>query len=111
MGCDLKLIAGLQNTYESILTPDSMGFLSALFNKFDADVDRLLDRRADRQKKLDGGELPDFLSETAGIRQSDWKVAEMPPALRDRRVEITGPVDRKMVINALNSGLTAIPVR
>jgi malate synthase len=104
MGCDLKLVAGLENTYESILTPDAMGFLSALSNKFDADVDALLGRRADRQKKLDSGEFPDFLSETADIRQSEWKVAEIPPALRDRRVEITGPVDRKMVINALNSG-------
>ena len=76
MGCDLKLVAGLENTYGSILTPDSMDFLSALFNKFDADVDALLGRRADRQKKLDSGEFPDFLSETAGIRQSEWKVAD-----------------------------------
>ena len=104
MGCDLKLADRLRDTYESILTPDSMTFLSALFNKFDSDVDSLLAKRVERQEKWDSGEFPDFLSETATIRQADWKVAEIPPALRDRRVEITGPVDRKMVINALNSG-------
>ena len=104
MGCDLKLAAGLGDTYESILTPDSMSFLSELFNEFEGDIDALLGKRRERQEKLDSGEFPDFLSETASIRQSEWKVAEIPPALRDRRVEITGPVDRKMVINALNSG-------
>src|SRR6478736_3377704 len=60
--------------------------------------------RAERQKRFDTGETPDFLTETRHIREGDWKVAPIPADLQDRRVEITGPVDRKMVINALNSG-------
>ena len=66
--------------------------------------DELLRRRVERQARLDAGELPDFLPETRGIREADWTVAPAPADLRDRRIEITGPVDRKMVINALNSG-------
>jgi len=66
--------------------------------------DVLLAARVERQKRLDAGELPDFAPSTANIRQADWRVAPIPADLRDRRVEITGPVDRKMVINALNSG-------
>ena len=64
----------------------------------------LLKIRLEKQKEYDAGELPDFPSETEEIRNSDWKVAPIPKDLQDRRVEITGPVDRKMVINALNSG-------
>src|SRR5205085_10856165 len=64
----------------------------------------LLARRAERQRELDAGVRPDFLGDTKKVRESDWRVAEAPPDLRDRRCEITGPVDRKMMINALNSG-------
>src|SRR5204862_7622974 len=64
----------------------------------------LLRARDERQKRIDAGESPDFLTATKSVRESDWKVASIPPDLRDRRVEITGPTDAKMLINALNSG-------
>ena len=64
----------------------------------------LLARRAERLQRLAAGELPDFLPDTEGVREGDWRIAPFPEEIADRRVEITGPVDRKMVINALNSG-------
>ena len=88
----------------TILTPAALDFLSALITKFEAERGVLLARRQARQLRLNAGELPDFLSETAAIRAGDWQVGAIPADLTDRRVEITGPVDRKMVINALNSG-------
>src|SRR6202030_192481 len=88
----------------SILTPEARAFLLKLGAAFEPRRQELLARRRTVQQDIDNGKLPDFLPETAGIRQSDWKVAPIPKDLRDRRVEITGPVDRKMVINALNSG-------
>ena len=88
----------------TILTPAALDFLSALITKFETERGVLLGRRQLRQQRLNLGELPDFLSETAAIRAGDWKVRDIPADLADRRVEITGPVDRKMVINALNSG-------
>jgi len=90
--------------YDEILTPQALTFLADLHRKFDATRKRLITARAVQQKRYDAGERPDFLPETEGIRESDWKIAPIPADLRDRRVEITGPVDRKMVINALNSG-------
>lgn len=87
-----------------ILTPEARQFVAALARKFEPARRELLEKRRKRQRELDGGVLPDFPSETRSIRESDWKVAAIPTDLRDRRVEITGPVDRKMVINALNSG-------
>jgi len=78
--------------------------VAALQREFRTERDRLLEARVERQAELDAGRLPDFLPETQEIRESDWQVAPAPPELQDRRVEITGPVDRKMVINALNSG-------
>ncbi|HJR22625.1 MAG TPA: malate synthase A [Dongiaceae bacterium] len=92
------------STFQKILTPEALAFLAELERKFGAERLRLLDLRTERQKRLDAGEKPDFLKETAHIRTGDWKVAPLPKDLLDRRVEITGPVDRKMVINALNSG-------
>jgi malate synthase len=89
---------------EQVLTPEALAFLVALERKFGAERLRLLELRKERQAKLDTGEKPDFLKETAQIRAGDWKVAKLPKDLLDRRIEITGPVDRKMVINALNSG-------
>ena len=89
---------------ESILTKDALRFLSELHSRFDARRRDLLEKRGARQKAIDAGQLPDFLPETESIRKADWKVAPIPKDLMDRRVEITGPVDRKMVINALNSG-------
>src|SRR6202049_877771 len=87
-----------------ILTPEARAFLLKLGAAFEPRRRELLARRRTVQQDIDNGKLPDFLPETAGIRQSDWKVAPIPKDLRDRRVEITGPVDRKMIINALNSG-------
>ncbi|TCP70033.1 malate synthase A [Baia soyae] len=88
-----------------ILTPDAISFLVELAQCFTKRRDELIYNRIDRQKRMDQGELPDFLSETKRIRESDWTIASLPEDLLDRRVEITGPAsDRKMVINALNSG-------
>ncbi|MEM8584109.1 MAG: malate synthase A [Bacteroidota bacterium] len=90
--------------FETILTPEAIQFLTEMHLKFDHRRKELLKQRAERQEQIDDGVLPDFLPETAGIRQSAWKVAPLPADLMDRRVEITGPVDRKMIINAMNSG-------
>jgi malate synthase len=87
-----------------ILTPPALEFVAALQREFGAERARLLAARGERQAELDAGVLPDFLPETREIRESEWRVEPAPPELQDRRVEITGPVDRKMVINALNSG-------
>lgn len=90
--------------YRSLLTPDALRFLGFLHENFEARRQELLAARTERQELLNQGILPDFLPETKYIREGDWKVAPIPKDLEDRRVEITGPVDRKMVINALNSG-------
>ena len=87
-----------------ILTPDALAFLAELHERFDTRRRDLLDRRQERQARFDAGELPDFPEETRAIRESDWMVAPIPADLLDRRVEITGPTNAKMVINALNSG-------
>ena len=94
----------MPSSAESILTSDAVEFLTALEGRFGPRRRQLLDARHERAQRLRDGELPDFLPETESIRQGDWRVAPVPDALQDRRVEITGPVDRKMVINALNSG-------
>ena len=91
-------------TETNVLTPEARAFLLKLAGRFEARRRELLARRQIVQREIDNGKFPDFLPETAGIRQSDWKVAPIPKDLLDRRVEITGPVDRKMIINALNSG-------
>ncbi len=91
--------------YDAILTPDAIAFLAELARRFTARRDELLQARAARQAAIDSGALPDFLPETAVIRDDpSWRVAPVPVGLQDRRVEITGPTDRKMVINALNCG-------
>ena len=87
-----------------ILTPDAVRFVELLHREFNPRREELLARREERKRLLDAGELPDFLPSTKEIRESDWTVAPIPKDLLDRRVEITGPVDRKMIINALNSG-------
>ena len=87
-----------------ILTPDALALVAKVHREFNTRRVELLKRRAQRQAELDAGKLPDFLSETEEIRASNWTVAPIPADLQDRRVEITGPTDRKMIINALNSG-------
>ena len=95
----------IQPEYDAILTPAAINFLANLAHKFTARRDELLQTRAARQAAIDSGALPDFLPETAVIRDDpSWRVAPVPVGLQDRRVEITGPTDRKMVINALNCG-------
>jgi malate synthase len=90
--------------YAQILTPEAMAFVAKLHRAFEPRRQELLARRAARQKEFDAGKLPDFLPETKSIRESEWKICDQPKDMLDRRVEITGPTDRKMVINALNSG-------
>ena len=90
--------------FEKVLTREALAFLAGLQRQFNARREELLAARVERQKKLDAGEKPDFLADTAKIRDSDWTVAPLPKDILDRRVEITGPVDRKMIINALNCG-------
>ena len=90
--------------FDEILSPEALGFVAMLERRFGAERRRLLAQRGKVQAKLDAGENPDFLPETENIREADWTVEPLPADLLDRRVEITGPVDRKMVINALNSG-------
>src|SRR6201992_469055 len=98
-------IRGSQGAAEAeILTPQALEFLGALSANFDAERRRLLAARVTRGEALRKGQLYDFLPETASVRQNEWRVAPIPADLQDRRAEITGPVDRKMVINALNSG-------
>lgn len=90
--------------YQSILTPQAVTFIAKLARKFEARRQDLMAQRARRQIEFDGGRLPDFLPETLSIRDSEWTVGPIPADLQNRRVEITGPTDRKMVINALNCG-------
>jgi malate synthase len=89
---------------DEILTGDAVRFIAALHCRFHPTRTQLLNARVERQRRIDAGERPDFLHETASIREGDWRCAPIPSDLMDRRVEITGPVERKMVINALNSG-------
>lgn len=91
--------------YDAVLTPEALAFIGELERLFGTRRRELLAARTERQKRFDAGELPDFLPETKDIREGDWQIAGIPADLLDRRVEITGPVDnRKMIINALNSG-------
>jgi malate synthase len=92
---------------DDILSPEALAFVAGLHRRFDGRRQALLAARAERQREFDAGLLPDFPPETAQLRAADWTVAPIPADLHDRRVEITGPTDRKMVINALNSGAQA----
>ncbi|MBP2230254.1 malate synthase [Azospirillum agricola] len=100
----LDILGPLSPGFDAILTPEALAFIAELQGRFGAERLRLLDVRVKRQALLDQGVKPDFLPETRAIREADWSIAPLPVDLLDRRVEITGPVDRKMVINALNSG-------
>jgi malate synthase len=103
-GPGIEIAGRITPEYAQILTPEAVAFAARLQRAFGGRRDELLARRAGRQNELDAGKLPDFLPETQKIREADWTCAPIPPDIADRRVEITGPVDRKMVINALNSG-------
>jgi malate synthase len=100
----IEIKAPVEPRYEKILTPEAVAFVASLERRFGAERQRLLRLRTEIQEQFDAGWRPDFPAETQGLRNADWTVAPLPKDLLDRRVEITGPTDRKMVINALNSG-------
>jgi malate synthase len=99
-----ELAAAAAPRQDEVLTAEAIEFVAELERRFGSRRRELLEARAERQQRLDAGELPDFLAETREVRESDWTIDPVPAGLQDRRVEITGPTDRKMVINALNSG-------
>src|SRR6516164_9877874 len=101
---EVQITRPLSKTQSEILTEKAVSFLARLARRFEDSRQELLRRRRARQQEIDTGKMPDFLAETAPIRAANWAVAPIPRDLLDRRVEITGPVDRKMIINALNSG-------
>ncbi|HXM37062.1 MAG TPA: malate synthase A [Gemmatimonadales bacterium] len=103
-GTGIETLTPVTRAFAEILTAPALGFIADLARRFEPRRRELLARRAARQREFDAGRTPDFLESTADVRAADWRVAAIPPDLLDRRVEITGPVDRKMVINALNSG-------
>ena len=100
----VEILGKVTPQYAEILTPQALAFVAGLARKFEARRRELMALRARRQTEFDAGKLPDFLPQTKNIREGDWSVAPVPHDLQDRRVEITGPTDRKMVINALNCG-------
>jgi malate synthase len=101
----MEIIANVDASAAHVLNPGSLEFLAKMVRQFSSTRDSLLAKRIDRQKEIDSGKLPNFLSSTKNIRDDkSWKVAPVPDDLQDRRTEITGPIDRKMIINALNCG-------
>src|SRR5476651_2474338 len=100
----MTITADIKPGYETILTPEALELVATLHRAFEPRRQELLKARIARQARIDAGEMPDFLAETKPVRDGDWTIAPLPKALECRRVEITGPVERKMIINALNSG-------
>jgi malate synthase len=96
--------APVEGRLADVLTPEALSFAAGLHRRFNPTRLKLLAERAERQARIAAGEMPDFLPETRAVREGNWRIAPIPADLQDRRVEITGPVDRKMMINALNSG-------
>jgi malate synthase len=103
-GPGIEITGRITPEYARILTPEALAFVAKLQRAFGGRRDDLLARRAQRQAEFDAGKLPDFLAETRAVREGDWTCAPVRADIVDRRVEITGPVDRKMIVNALNSG-------
>jgi malate synthase len=104
MGSDIELIGRVRPEHREIVSPDALAFVAKLHRRFNLRRSNLLKRRVEVQNAIDRGAMPDFMEETAPLREAAWIVAPVAAELRDRRVEITSPVDRKMMINALNSG-------
>src|SRR5690349_16464646 len=100
----LQFTRPIEGAYQEILTPEAVRFLVELSRQFEPRRLELLAKRQERWQRLREGELPDFLDSTREVREAKWTVAPIPQPLLDRRTEITGPVDRKMIINALNCG-------
>src|SRR4028118_35884 len=103
-GEGIEITKEIPDEYREILSPEAVAFVARLAREFTPRVEERLQARQDRQERINAGEMPDFLPETKDIREGDWKIAPIPDALQDRRVEITGTPDRKMLINALNRG-------
>src|SRR5690349_6027753 len=101
---DIRVSGRVTAEFSQVLTPAALDFIAKLHRAFEPRRQELLARRSARQKEFDAGRLPDFLPETRQVREGDWNVAAQPKDMLDRRVEITGPTDRKMVINAMNCG-------
>lgn len=100
----IQILAPMHEGFENILSEPALALVAKLHRAFEVRRQQLLRARTERQARIDAGEMPDFLPETRAIREGDWKVAPLPTIMQKRRVEITGPVERKMIINALNSG-------
>jgi malate synthase len=100
----VDLLAPVHGRAEQVLSADALEFVAGLHRTFNPRREELLEARVERERRIAAGELPHFLPATRELRESDWRVAPVPADLQDRRVEITGPVERKMMINALNSG-------
>src|SRR5262245_40894608 len=100
----VAISGSITREFAQILSPEALSFVAKLHRKFEPRRQELLAARAQRQIEFDKGALPDFLAATKKVREAEWRVAPQPKDLLDRRVEITGPTDRKMVINALNCG-------
>jgi len=100
----ISINASMQPDFERILTPEALALVATLHRAFEPRRQGLLAQRVERAKRLDAGERPDFLAQTKHVREGQWTIGPLPGDLQRRRVEITGPVERKMVINALNSG-------
>src|SRR5215831_21136656 len=100
----MKIQAEVSAAFAGILTPEACRFVARLAERFEPERQKRLAARTERQRQIKEGALPDFLEETRDVRSSTWSVAPIPKDLADRRVEITGPPERKMLINALNSG-------
>ena len=107
MDIGVRVLRRAPSGSEDILSPEALGFLESLHRRFEPTRQALLQARAARQAEFDAGALPDFLAETESVRKGGWSVAATPSDLEKRWVEITGPVERKMMINALNSGASA----
>jgi malate synthase len=103
-GEGVEIPAPIPEEFADVLTPEAVAFVAKLSREFGGRVEEILQKRAERQERINAGEMPDFLPETREIREGDWMIAPVPGDLQDRRVELTGPPDTKMTINALNSG-------
>src|SRR5947208_3469806 len=101
---NLEIHGAIEPGFDEVLTADALEFVAELHREFASRREELLDARAERRVRLNAGELLDFLPETREIRDADWQVAPAPSDMQQRWVEITGPTERKMTINALNSG-------
>src|SRR5688500_541804 len=104
ISASVQVLGDVPESFAEILTVPALEFVQKLAREFEPRRRELLAARAERQERFDAGEMPGFLSDTKAIREGDWTVSPIPSDLQDRRVEITGPTERKMVINALNSG-------